>query len=376
MNHDAPSANHRYSNEIIILAGILTVFGLLAVYSSSSITAFQRTGDSFFYVRKQAFTSLLGFLSIGLIQIVPFKWIERVTLPLLACAIFLVLMTSIPQFQHKVNGASRWLKFGPLTFQPAEIAKLAIIMFLSKNIARSSIDLKKIPGILSNLLIPGIIAVPLMLQPDFGSTFLIFTMTSCMLFVSGLPTKYIVSGLIVGVAGATAAVIQAPYRMARLTSFLEPWEHLHRGGFQIIQSYLGFQKGGLFGLGIGESKQKLYFLPEAHTDFILAVIGEEFGLFGVLFVITCFGMLLNAGIKVALRQKRTYTRLLAFGFTSLIAIQASFNMGVAMGLLPTKGISLPFVSNGASSLTIFLIMIGLLSRMDRGDLSFNEHQKK
>ena len=357
-----------YGNEIIIITGFLTAFGLLAVYSSSGIPALQKTGDAFLFVKKQALVSLLGFGLLAALQFIPFKWIERATLPLLALSMLLISLTLIPQLEHRVNGAARWLKLGPATFQPAELAKLALVLFMAKNLARQSVHLKSLKNVFTHLVIPCLLAIPLMMQPDFGSTFLILLLSGFMLFIAGLKGRHLLLLLSLGLFAVIIAIVRAPYRFARLTSFLEPWENLHSGGFQIIQSYLGFQNGGFFGLGIGESRQKLYFLPEAHTDFILAVIGEEYGLFGVLFIILCFAMLLNSGIKVALRQKRTYRRFMAFGLTSLIAMQACINMGVAMGLLPTKGISLPFVSSGASSLLVFLMMAGLLSRLDRKEI--------
>ena len=337
--------------------------------------AHHRMNDSLFFVKKQALVAGAGFLLIAAIQVIPFKWIERITLPLFLVSIIGLILTLVPGFSREVNGASRWLKLGPVALQPAELVKLTFIMFLAKNLARPHYNTMSLRSILPNLIVFSLLALPMMLQPDFGSTFLLFLVCFCMLYGSGMPLKFSIWGIVLAILGVVLAIIQAPYRMARLMTFLDPWKDLHKGGFQIIQSYLGFQNGGLLGVGIGDSRQKLFFLPEAHTDFIIAVIGEEFGLLGVSFVILCFCLLVTIGMSIAGKQRLIYRKFLGFGLTFLIAAQACINMGVATGLLPTKGIPLPFVSSGASSLIIFLIVIGLLSRLDQS-VGTNNHVKK
>ena len=209
----------------------------------------------------------------------------------------------------------------------------------------------------------------MMKQPDFGSTVLMGLVLFSMLFVAGLDWKYIFGAFLASVAAITAAIAVAPYRMARLTSFLDPWGEIKRGGFQIIQSYLAFQNGGLWGLGLGESRQKLFFLPEAHTDFILAVLAEELGFLGVTFLCLTFAYYCFLGFRIAFLQTKPFQRYLAFGLTATVGFQGAINMAVAMGLLPTKGIPLPFISSGASSLFMSLITTALLFR-----LSKYEHQ--
>jgi cell division protein FtsW len=204
----------------------------------------------------------------------------------------------------------------------------------------------------------------MMLQPDFGSTVLLVLVTFLMLFIAGLSPTLIGGSFLAGILALVAAVAAAPYRMKRLLSFLDPWSVVSGGGFQIIQSYVGFQNGGLFGLGLGESKQKLFFLPEAHTDFILSVIGEELGVLGVFLVCGLYFFLSWLGFQIAKKQDNKFHALLAYGFTCLISLQAALNMAVVMGMLPTKGIPLPFISNGASSLIVFLVVIGILARLD------------
>lgn len=362
-----------HSNEIFIIAALLTFLGLLAIYSSSSIVASQKMGDALHYLKKQSAVAMVGFAFFLALQLIPFKWIERATLPSVAAALLLLILTLIPEFHHRVKGAARWVALGPFSFQPAELTKLALVLYMAKSLNRPDANVRRFKGILAQIWVPALLAIPLMIQPDFGTTFILLFLTYLMLYTAGLPFKYSLGLGAAGIVTMGLAILYAPYRMARLTAFLHPWENIQTGGFQIIQSYLAFQNGGFLGLGAGASRQRLYFLPEAHTDFILSVIGEEFGLIGVIFVILCFALLLRAGVGVALQQKRKYRRHLAFGITGFIVVQASLNMGVVLGLLPTKGISLPFVSSGASSLLIFLIMAGLLSRLGRGDIYNNGH---
>lgn len=358
-----------YSFALVSTVLILTGFGLLIIFSSSSISAYQRYGDAFYFFRKQAIVAIVGFGLIFLIYRMPFAFIERLTLPAVVLAVVLLILTLIPATRYTANGASRWIQFFGITFQPAEFAKLALILFLSKNLSRPNFNIKKLAtGILPNLMVFGLCAVLIMVQPDFGSVFVLFSITFLMLFVAGLSNRYIIIFAILAILAIVVAIINAPYRMERLLVFLDPWNDVRRGGFQIIQSYLGFQNGGLLGLGLGESRQKLYFLPEAHTDFILSVIGEELGLIGVLVVTVSFIYLMVIGLKITKKQTKIYRKFLAFGITALITIQAMINIGVSMGVLPTKGIPLPFVSYGSSSLIVFLISVGILARAskDRG----------
>ncbi|MCX6127878.1 MAG: putative lipid II flippase FtsW [Proteobacteria bacterium] len=351
-------------NALLFTVLLLTSLGLLVIYTSSSIPAEIKFHDTMFFVRKQFFLALLGFMAISLLQLTSLRLIERLTLPLVTLAIFCLILTLIPGFQLKVNGASRWVRLGFFSFQPSELGKLALILFLARNLSRPSVRIDKKPlAILPNLGVLAGFAVLLMLQPDFGSTVVYASITMIMLFAAGLPFRYIVSAIGCGFIGVVAAIIHAPYRLARITSFLDPWESIRTGGFQIVQSYLGFHNGGLFGLGLGESRQKLFFLPEAHTDFILSVVGEEIGLIGVLLVLCCFAYIAWLGLRITTMQTETYRKFLAMGLSSLISIQAIVNMGVAMGLLPTKGMPLPFVSYGSSSLLSFLLMVGILARL-------------
>lgn len=330
----------------------------------------------FYFTKKQTLSLGLGLISTMIILKIPLKIYRALTIPIFACTTLLLAGTLIPGLSHTVNGASRWLNLGFMTFQPAELAKLSLIIFLAKNMSRPGFGgLSSWSGLLSCLAPLGIFGSLLMMQPDFGTTFLLCLITFFMMFVGGLPLKFIFGAIGAGVLGIAFAIWQEPYRMSRVTSFLDPWASAQTGGFQIIQSYLSYYNGGLVGLGLGGSRQKLYFLPEAHTDFILSVIGEELGLIGVSFVIVIFAYITWTGFKITMAQTRNFEKLLAFGLTCLIGIQAAINMGVSMGLLPTKGMPLPFISHGSSSLMVFLWVVGILVRLNLESDQWHEKEK-
>lgn len=362
---------------MLVSSLLLTTIGLVMVYAASAMKGLQQFDDAFIFIRKQSLVAAAGFVGIWIIGKLNERHIRLITLPLLALATFLLSLILVPGVYKVGGGAARWINLVGFRFQTAEIAKLALVFFLAKNLSRDTFaidDFKK--GILPNLAVFGVLALFMMLQPDFGSTVLMGLVLVSMLFVAGLNVRYIIACATAAFILAATAIAMAPYRLARVTSFLDPWSEIKKGGFQIIQSYLAFQNGGFAGVGLGESKQKLFFLPEAHTDFILAVIGEEFGFLGISLVIALFAMFVFSGIRIAMNQKTHYRRNLAFGLTAMIGIQAAINMGVAMGLLPTKGIPLPFISSGASSLLISLTVTGFLWRLAKDERDFDHTHSK
>lgn len=359
-----------HGKTLVLATFFLTLLGVMAIYSSSAIMAYQKFGDSFHYVKKQLAVMALGFVSFYGVSKISMAKLKDLALPLVAVAFVMLCLTHVPGIGFKANGASRWIQLFGLNFQPAEFAKLTLIIFVAKSLAKTPFyKTQFFRDILPPLLVCSLFAVVLMLQPDFGSTVLIFATTFLLLFVAGLPFKAVLAGFGTMALSIGAAVMVSPYRMSRLLSFLDPWADVKSSGFQIIQSYVGFFNGGLLGKGIGESQQKLYFLPEAHTDFVLSIIGEEFGVIGIAFIILNFIAIAYSGCQIALKQKTDFTKFLAFGIAIVITLQAIINMGVTMGALPTKGISLPLVSSGASSVLIFLFAIGLLLRLDRQTVS-------
>ena len=355
----SPLANH-----LILATFFLTLLGLLTIYAASALKSAELYGHPYHFLYKQMFGATVGFASIYLLHLFSFIWIEHLTLPLLILSIITLILVFVPNIYTKVGGASRWLRFGSLSIQPAELVKVALVFFLAKNLSRSKFKIANMrSALIPNLLVLAIFSICLMKQPDFGSVVLLFIVTFLMLFVAGLPKNYIISTIVITCSLFAYAVVSAPYRLKRLISFLDPWSNASSGGFQIIQSYLAFKNGGLFGLGQGLSKQKLFFLPEAHTDFILSVLAEEMGLLGVLLVFVLYFYIVLVGYRISIYQKNKYRKYLAFGLTSLLATQTCLNIAVVTGLVPTKGIPLPFVSSGVSSLLSFLFCIAILARL-------------
>lgn len=358
-------------------AFLLVLIGIIALYASSAMKGSELYGDPFFFLKKQVFAVIVGLALVFLIKVLPFKFIERLVLPLLLISILLLFGIFIPGAYKTVGGASRWFNLGFAYIQPAELAKISLVLFLAKNLSRESSDVTNFfSGILPNILVLLVLSFLLMLQPDFGTTILLFAVTLAMIFVAGSKVRFIAISIFSSAAVAFLAIISEPYRLKRLVSFIDPWADFKAGGFQIIQSYLAFQNGGLFGLGLGESRQKLFFLPEAHTDFIFSVIGEEMGLFGTLIVCLLFYNLISTGFMIGQKTLDPFKKLLAFGMTCLIGFQTLFNLGVVMGTLPTKGISLPFISSGVSSLLSYFFIISVLARIGQEVPSIEERRQE
>jgi len=335
------------------------------VYSSSFIYAQERTGDGFAFIKKQLIFATLGFIAMfGAIRLPYRKWAQW-AYPVAFLSVGLLAIVLIPGVGSRVLGAQRWIKIGPISIQPAEIAKFAMILFVARQLEKKNEHLKRfVPGVLSNFILPLPAMGLLLLQPDFGSTVMITVVLFLMMFLAGVPKRFLAGIALLGAGAATALVLSAPYRLARLMTFLDPWQDPLGKGFQVLQSMLGVHNGSLFGVGLGNGKEKLFYLPEAHNDFIFAVIGEELGFIGVIVIIFAFCFFVYRGLKIAagcweLRQDR-FGALAATGITLALGLQAFVNMGVVLGLLPTKGLTLPFVSYGGSALVVDLFAIGIL----------------
>ena len=273
----------------------------------------------------------------------------------------LLVLVLVPPFGQSINGTRRWLRWGPISVQPTELAKLALVVYLADFLARRQAVIGNLwRGILPPLMVTGGVAGLVLLQPDLGSAVAIVGVVLCMIFVAGARLAHL--GMIGGLAVPVVAlaVYMAPYRLRRVLTFLDPWADPRGAGFQIIQSYLALGGGGFLGRGLGESKQKLFYLPEPHTDFIFAVLGEELGFLGALATVVLFGILLWRGIRIGLRVADPFGALVAFGVTALLVNQAVVNLGVVVGVFPTKGLPLPFVSSGGSSLLVAMAAVGLL----------------
>ena len=352
------------------LAGSACALALLGaiMVASASITMADRTyGQPFYFLLRQSIYLGVGGLAAAFCMLVPLRAWEQ-TSPLLVTMAFLLLVAVvIPGVGHEVNGATRWLRFGPFNLQTSEPARLLLLIYLCSYVARRRDALESgFKGLLFPLVVVTAAGMLLMLQPDFGATVVLFVTAIGVLFVGGMRLGYLLLMGVAGFASMALLVLTSEYRMKRLTAFLDPWADPWNSGFQLTQSLIAIARGEWFGVGLGGSVQKLFYLPEAHTDFVFAVFAEEFGLVGVFLMIGLFGVLLwrtYAISAAAAAAGRVFPACLAFGIGTWIGLQAFINMAVNMGLLPTKGLTLPLVSYGGSSLMFTGAAIGLLLRI-------------
>ncbi len=343
------------------VAALLLSIGVVMVYSASAIVAADRFGDPYFFLKKQLFWAALGAGCLWGALYVDYRRLERLHWPLLGAAAVLLVLVLVPPFAQPINGTRRWLRLGVASFQPVELAKLALVIHLAATLARRRETLKDFwLGFVRPLAVAGALAALVLLEPDLGNCVALLALTFGLLFLAGAPARYL--GYVAAPAGVVmaVAVYLAPYRLRRISAFLDPWQDPRGSGFQIIQSWLALGSGGWFGRGIGESKQKLFYLPEAHTDFIFAVIGEELGLVGGLALLALFVVLVWRGLRVGLRAPDSFGVYLALGITVLLATQTIVNLGAVTGLLPTKGLPLPFISFGGSALLVTMLGTGVL----------------
>ena len=340
---------------------VLLSAGVVMVYSASAIVAGDRLHDPYIFLKKQLLWAALGGAVLWLALRVDYRFLERLTVPLLVIALALLVAVLIPPFGQSINGTRRWIRLGPASFQPVELAKLALVIYLAGYLAHRREQLNDFRrGVLPPLLIAGALAGLVLLQPDLGNCLALVTVTFALLFVAGTRVRHLLLVVAPAVPVLIALVWMAPYRLRRITAFIDPWQDPRGSGFQIIQSWLALGGGGWLGRGIGESRQKLFYLPESHTDFIFAIIGEELGFVGAVAVVALFAVLVWRGLRVGLRAPDPFGAYLALGITVLIATQTLVNIGVVTGVLPTKGLPLPFVSFGGSALVVTLGATGVL----------------
>jgi cell division protein FtsW len=286
---------------------------------------------------------------------------KNLVYPILLCAVGLVAAVFIPGIGRNIGGATRWLNLGPLSFQPSEAAKVAMIIFLAYSLEKKSRKIKSFAvGFVPNVIFMGVVASSILYQRDFGSAAIIASVTWFMMFVAGVRLPYLIGMFVAFLPAVFLLITGSEYRRKRIFAFLNPWNDQYGSGFQMIQSLVAFNEGGWFGKGLGQGQQKLFYLPEAHTDFIFSVIGEELGLVGVMLVMAMFSFFCYRGFKIALEAPDLFGKFLAVGCTLLVGFEAILNLAVVMGLLPTKGLTLPFISYGGSSLVISLVAVGIL----------------
>lgn len=352
---------------LVAFIGLLTV-GLVMVTSSSMAVGQYNYGSSFYFIIRQAIFAGIGIVALLVCLTIPTKYWQDRGANWLIVGLILLVMVLIPGIGHVVNGSRRWIIFGPVAIQVSEVVKLCAVMYVATYLCRHGDAVRaSLEGVLKPIFALGMMGVLLLLEPDFGATVVIFVTALGMLFMAGARLRWFYVLIIAACLAAGALIIFSPYRMARFLGFLHPWNDALATGYQLSQSLIGFGRGGIFGVGLGNSIQKLFYLPEAYTDFVLAVIGEELGAIGVALVLFLFGLLVWRGLNIgkkAHEQNFMFDAFCAYGLTFWMAMQVIVNMGVNLGLLPTKGLTLPFISYGGSSLVIDSIVIGILLRID------------
>ena len=329
------------------------------VFSSSA--AYTEQNDSFYFLKRQVLWCLLGTGLLLITKNLDNHNLHQYTYPIMIFTFLLLVVVMFPEFSKKVGGARRWLAFGGFSFQPSELAKFTLVLFIAKSLVKRADKLRNFAyGYLPNLIVLGFFFIPILFQPDFGTVMVILAVTFTMLFIAGLRKKFLFLSILAIIPFIALAISFAEYRTRRIIAFLNPWEDPSGVGFQAVQSFYAFGRGGFWGVGLGESSQKLYRLPEAHTDFIFSVIGEELGFVGTTAIVLLFLIFIWRGFLTAYQAKDPFGTHLAAGLTLLIGLQAFINLGVASGLLPTKGLTLPFISMGGSSMLVTMLSVGVI----------------
>ncbi|MBX2858549.1 MAG: putative lipid II flippase FtsW [Cellvibrionaceae bacterium] len=349
------------------IASLISI-GLIMVASSSMDFANSKYSDPWFFIKKQVVFLLLGLIAASLVLSVPNEVWNKTSGVLLLFSFTLLIAVLIPGVGKSVNGSQRWIDFGPVGIQASEIAKCCLIIYFASYLSRRNIEVRHSWfGFLKMIIVMGIVALLLLLEPDFGSAVVICVTLCFMMFVAGIRVFRFFLLAVAGVCAMTMLAVVSPYRWERILAFLDPWANQFDSGYQLVQSLIAFGRGEWFGLGLGNSLQKLFFLPEAHTDFIFAIYAEEFGLIGALILIAIFGLFIAKIFQVgslAAERDNSFACYLCYGVGIMFAIQTFINMGVASGLMPTKGLTLPFISYGGSSLLITCILVSFVLRVD------------
>jgi cell division protein FtsW len=353
---------------LLLSAGILLCLGLVMVASASMDVADAQFGNPFHFFVRHLIYLLIGLAAGLFVMRIPVSFWQRVSAPLLITALLLLILVLIPGIGHRINGSMRWLGVGPLTVQPSEIAKFAVIVYMSAYLLRRQDEVRSSWfGFIKPMVVMGLAVAPLLMEPDFGASGVMMMAVLGMLFLAGTPAPKFVALMAAVLGLGILAVYTESYRMKRLLAFTDPWADQFNSGYQLTQSLIAFGRGEWFGVGLGKSVQKLFYLPEAHTDFVFAVYAEEFGLVGVVLVIFLFWLLIRSGMRIGQRAEQrgdAYAAYLAYGLSFLMGVQVLVNIGVNMGLFPTKGLTLPLMSYGGSSLVIVFVMLGVLLRID------------
>ncbi|RJQ41738.1 MAG: putative lipid II flippase FtsW [Nitrospiraceae bacterium] len=361
--------NKTYDRWLLLITFFLLGLGALMIYSSTAVVSpamLKKDVTQFFYFKRHLFTMLLGFAVMFAAYRLRPEMLKKAALPLLVFSFLLLVLVFVPGMGISAGGAKRWLKLWPSTFQPSELVKLSMVIFLAKYMSSYNYRTDSFASFIKPVAIMAVFQVIFLKQPDFGAAISLGIITLAMLFFSGMKLRYLLSIAIFALP-VVVKLIREPYRWKRVTSFLNPWDDPQGSGFQLIQSFIALGSGGINGVGLGESKQKLLFLPETHTDFIFSLVGEELGLIGAGVIVLLFVMLFVRGIAVTNRARDSFVYYLSFGLSIMIALQALINFSVVTGMIPTKGLPLPFISYGGSSLLVNMAAVGILLNLSKGE---------
>lgn len=356
----------KINTTLIIAVFIISLFGVIMILSSSYIWAEYKFHDPFKYFKSQLIFSILGSILMVIISKIPYTYyLKKANIILLVC-FFLLILVLIPGIGTVRNGSRSWFGIGGFGIQPSEFMKLALIIFTSKYLSKNYKSIKDIKrGVMPILFVTIVVFGLIMMQPDFGTGVITVITIIGLLYISGVKLSFFMKIGILGLIGAVILILIAPYRLERISSFLNPWEDPLGSGFQSIQSLFALGPGGLLGLGLGNSIQKHFYLPEPQTDFIFSIISEELGFLGVIIVSSLFLIIIYNGIKTSLGSKDLFSKYLSFGIIFQIGFQTLLNLMVVVGLIPVTGVTLPFLSYGGSSLLITMISIGILLNISR-----------
>ncbi len=357
---------HLESNVLVLVTLSLVAFGMVMVYSATSASATIGGGNPTYYLKRQAIYAVLGVVVLVIATRWNYRTLRHLAPMLVLASLFLLVLALVAG--DRVNGASRWLQFGPLTFQPSEFAKPALATWMALFLAR-----RPVPRTLAELtkpvgLLTGVFCALVLAEPDLGTVIALCVMVGAMLVIAGAPMRMM--GMASGIVGSIVliAIWLEPYRRTRVFSFINPWHDAQGAGYQTVQAMVGLGSGGIFGRGLGESVAKVFYLPEAHTDMIFAIIGEELGLVGGMLVIAAYAAFAWAGMRIALRCRDPFGKFLAAGITTLVCGQAAVNLAAVVGVAPLTGIPLPLVSYGGTSLVVMLASVGILLNIARSDV--------
>ena len=345
---------------------ILICVGLVMIYSASGIYALHELHDGTYFLKRHFSFLLLGIVFMSGVMMIDYRQIQPYAKPLMVVSVVLLMLVLIPGIGKESYGARRWFRLGVLNFQPSEFAKMAMIIYAADFLSRRQKEITSFKkGLLPILLSMGVVCALIVKQPDLGTTVSIALIVLVMSFVAGASLKHLGWIAFSAIPVVAYLIMKAPYRVARIMAFIDPWQDSQGIGFQLTQSQIALGSGGIFRFALGQSQQKLFYLPAAHTDFIFSIIGEEFGLAGTLAIVVLFILFILQGIKIANRTNNAFGYFLSVGIVFMIGLQAMVNVGVSIGALPTKGLPLPFISYGGSALIFHMMAVGLLLNISR-----------